>query len=46
MVCNKCGIKRDPANYKQYFGNKMTESFETWRENLNNNKEYKKKKKD
>ena len=48
MVCSKCGKKRDPANHKQYFGNwycsKMTESFETWRENLKKNKGYKKKK--
>ena len=50
MVCTKCGNKRDPANHKQYFGNwycnKMNESFETWRENLKNNKGYKKKKTD
>lgn len=50
MVCSKCGKKKDPENHKQYFGNwycnTMTESFETWRENLKNNKEYKKKKTD
>ena len=51
MVCSKCGKKKDPENHKQYFGNwycnTMTdESFETWRENLKNNKRYKKKKTD
>ena len=50
-VCSKCGKKKDPENHKQYFGNwycnTMTdESFETWRENLKNNKRYKKKKTD
>lgn len=50
-VCSKCGKKKDPENHKQYFGNwycnTMTdESFETWRENLKNNKGYKKKKTD
>ena len=50
MICNKCAKKRDPENHKQYFGNwycnTMTESFETWRENLRKRKEYKKKKTD
>lgn len=50
MVCTKCGKKRDPENHKQYFGNwycnQMTESFETWRENLKNKTGYKKKKTD
>ena len=50
MVCSKCGKKKDPENHKQYFGNwycnTMTENFETWRENLKNNKGYKKKKTD
>ena len=50
MVCPKCGKKKDPENHKQYFGNwhcnTMTESFETWRENLKKNKGYKKKKTD
>ena len=50
-VCSKCGKKKDPENHKQYFGNwycnTMTDgSFETWRENLKNNKRYKKKKTD
>ena len=50
MVCSKCGKKKDPENHKQYFGNwycnTITENFETWRENLKNNKGYKKKKTD
>ena len=50
MVCSKCGKKKDPESHKQYFENwycnTMTESFETWRENLKNNKGYKKKKTD
>ena len=48
MICTKCGKKRDPESHKQYFGNwycnTMTESFETWRENLKKSKGYKKKK--